>query len=99
MVAGHFIDDGGSIRRTLAPAELARRRAMLACFETQRQTLAPFVPLAHERFRPAPTYDFSLPPHEGPLHYEQLGFPTSGEAWRDFATHALATLSRSAPTR
>jgi LmbE family N-acetylglucosaminyl deacetylase len=99
MVTGHFIDDHGSIRRTLAPAELARRRAMLASYESQRETLAPFVPLVHERFRPAPAYDFSKPPHEGPLHYERIGFPITGEAWRDFATHALATLSRSAPAR
>ena len=85
FVAGDFVDDRGSIRHALAPAELARRRAMLACFASQRATLAPFVSLAHERYRPAPAYDFSRPPHAGQLLYERLGFPTSGDTWRKLA--------------
>jgi LmbE family N-acetylglucosaminyl deacetylase len=85
LVAGHFVDDRGSICRALAPAELALRRAMLACFTSQRATLAPFIPLAHERYRPAPAYDFSQPPHAGLLLYERLGFPMTSAIWRELA--------------
>jgi N-acetylglucosamine malate deacetylase 2 len=99
LAVGHFIDDRGSIRRALASDELARRRAMLACFETQKETLAPFAAIVAERYRRAPTYDFTKPPHEGALWYERLGFPVTGEAWRESATRSLATLSRSAPAR
>jgi N-acetylglucosamine malate deacetylase 2 len=88
LVAGHFIDDRGSFCRALTPAELALRRAMLACFTSQRATLAPFIPLVHERYRRAPVYDFSRPPHAGPLLYERLGFPMSGARWRALAARA-----------
>lgn len=85
LVAGEFLDGRPSTRRALDPVELRRRRAMLACFASQRATLAPFLALAHERYRPAPAYDFSRPPHDGPLLYERLGFPISGAAWRALA--------------
>jgi hypothetical protein len=91
FVAGDFVADRGSICCALAPAELHRRHAMLACFASQRARLAPFVPLVHERYRLAPTYDFSCPPHAGPLLYERLGFPTSGGTWRELAARAWNT--------
>ena len=77
-----------SVRRALDPAQLRRKREMLACFASQRATLAPFLELAHERYRLAPSYDFSRPPHGGPLLYERMGFPTSGAAWRAIAARA-----------
>jgi LmbE family N-acetylglucosaminyl deacetylase len=88
LVTGAFIDDRGSIRHDLAPARQRRRRAMLDCFASQRTTLAPFIELAHERYRSAPEYDFSRPPHDGPLHYERAGFPMTGTRWRALAAHA-----------
>ena len=65
---------------TLPPPDLARKRAMLACFKTQRDILSRFDP-AIERFRPAPSYDFTQPPHPGRLLYEQWGWMT-GQSWR-----------------
>ena len=64
----------------LPPTDLARKRAMLACFHTQRDILSRFDPTT-ERFRPAPAYDFTQPPHPGQLLYEQWGWMT-GQFWR-----------------
>lgn len=85
LVAGEFIDNAVSVRHVLKPAQLRQRREMLACFASQRATLAPFFALEHERYRVAPTYDFSRPPHEGPLLYERQGLPMSGAEWRALA--------------
>jgi N-acetylglucosamine malate deacetylase 2 len=85
LVTGDFIGGGPSIHHALDPEQQARRRAMLACFASQAATLAPFAGLAHERYRAALRYDFSRPPHAGPLRYEQLGFPITGESWRALA--------------
>lgn len=65
----------------LRGADLARKRAMLACFHTQRDILGRFDPTL-ERFRRAPAYDFAKPPHPGRLLYEQWGWMT-GAAWRE----------------
>jgi LmbE family N-acetylglucosaminyl deacetylase len=88
FVAGEFIDNAASVRHVLPPAQLRRRRAMLACYASQRATLAPFFALEHERYRRAPAYDFSRPPHDGPLLYERMGFPTSGAVWRACAARS-----------
>ena len=45
---------------TLAPKARQRRRQMLACFVSQRETLAPFG-CESEAFRAAPVYDFTVP--------------------------------------
>lgn len=67
----------------LSGADLARKHAMLACFRTQREILSRFDPSV-ERFRRAPRYDFSQPPHPGRLLYEEWGW-MSGQAWREQA--------------
>ena len=95
LVAGALLDGHGpAVHRALTAMQLARRRTMLACFASQHATLSPFVALAHESYRAAPDYDFTRPPHEGPLYYEQLGLPVTGAAWRAAATRALRTLDR-----
>lgn len=76
---------GGSRMHVLDRVQLARRRAMLAAYRSQRAVIAPFIELAHECYRPAPMYDFTRPPHEGALLYEQIGM-ARGEDWR----HAVA---------
>ena len=75
----------------LGGTDLARKRRMLACFATQRSTLAPFSH-AVERFRPAPPCDFTRPPHDGPLHYERLGWILTGARFRELAAAALREL-------
>ncbi|HEX7842980.1 MAG TPA: PIG-L family deacetylase [Kofleriaceae bacterium] len=86
FVAGEFIADRTSICHVLDPEQQRRRRAMLDCFASQRTTLAPFLALGHERFRPAPRYDFSRPPHDGLLLYERMGFAMTGMEWRALAS-------------
>ncbi len=65
----------------LGGEDLERKRAMLACFHTQRDILSRFDP-AVEQFRRAPSYDFRKPPHPGRLLYEAWGWMT-GAAWRE----------------
>ncbi len=97
MTVGHFVasDDVGppQIQCAFRGAALDRKHEMLRCFETQSDALEPFFALEYERFRPAPRYDFSAPPHFGPLLYEQQNMPIDGETWRALATRARGQLS------
>jgi N-acetylglucosamine malate deacetylase 2 len=61
----------------LGRTEHLRKRAMINCFVSQRDLLAGFGTEV-ERFREAPDYDFSRPPHTGELHYERLGWQING---------------------
>jgi N-acetylglucosamine malate deacetylase 2 len=93
--AGEFLPDaavdGATVVVRLDPQEQQRKRAVLACFVTQQQTLAQ-VPLDQERFRPAPRYDFTQPPHAGRLFYEAHDWGMTGERFRRLAAQALAEL-------
>lgn len=77
----------------LSPEQRLTKDRMIACFATQREVLGLF-PTDVERFRPAPRYDFRHPPHEGPLWYEQLGWPMTGDRWRRLARAATSALAR-----
>jgi LmbE family N-acetylglucosaminyl deacetylase len=76
----------------LSPDERRRKELMMRCFATQKEVLASFG-CETERFRRAPRYDFSRPPHHGSLYYEQLGWPLSGHHWRKLASDAEHRLS------
>jgi len=54
---------------------------MFAAYASQRRVLDGFV-INQERFRIAPEYDFSCPPHKGKLWYECMAWPTTGQQWR-----------------
>ena len=69
----------------------AFKRRLVECFPTQRRALADF-PIDVERFRPAPAYDFTRPPHEGRLFYEHFDWGVEGARWRALAGQALAAL-------
>ena len=71
----------------LTKAEQQLKRRMLATFRTQQHILREFS-LSNEQFRPAPSYDFARPPHEGMLMYEHWGWAISGKEWRDYAAEA-----------
>src|SRR5687768_13186648 len=70
MTVGQFVasDEVGppQIQCAFRGAALDRKHEMLRCFESQAEGLAPFFSLEYERFRPAPRYDFHVPPHFGP---------------------------------
>ena len=56
------------------------KRRMAAAHRSQADTLRSF-DLATERFRVAPTYDFTLRPHDGDLLYERHGWRLDWPGW------------------
>jgi hypothetical protein len=75
------------VRVPLSKPKRERKRAMLGAFRTQRKTLSRFG-VEVERFRTAPHYDFTSPPHRGTLYYELFDWGCSGAQWRIRAQEA-----------
>ena len=69
----------------LAAGEQAEKRELLDCFATQAATLQCFG-LAQERFRIAPAYDFSRPPHDGPAFYDRFCWSLTSARFCELAT-------------
>jgi LmbE family N-acetylglucosaminyl deacetylase len=89
LVTQEFLPNAGEgLVCGLSSEEQERKRAMFACYRSQAAVLRSFQRDC-ERFRPAPAYDFSKPPHDGRLWYECLGW-MPGESWRSTATTAIA---------
>jgi LmbE family N-acetylglucosaminyl deacetylase len=67
------------------------KQRMFACFESQRESLevSPFGP---EKFRQPTAYDFTTPPQEGKLHYENFDWAPKWDEWQSLARQALADL-------
>lgn len=80
----------------LSPEQCERKRRMLACYETQRETLSQFA-VSREKFRPAPKYVFTQAPHPGRLHYENYEWKITGDHWRALARQALQDLHLEKP--
>lgn len=93
LVTGEFLNGGETETLEPTPEELEEKRKMFACFHSQQKVLSMFEP-GREKFRPAPAYDFSQPPHPGRLHYESLGWDITGEQWRAQAAEALELLNK-----
>lgn len=83
--------DGDAVTIRLSPEEQAFKQRLIARFTTQAETLRGF-PVDVERFRPAPHYDFTRPPHEGRLHYEHYPWGMTGKRFRALAGEALREL-------
>jgi LmbE family N-acetylglucosaminyl deacetylase len=94
-VMGELMSWPGTVELELALTEDEhwRKQAMLDCYGSQALALAPFRALEVERYRMAPSYDFTRPPHDGPLLYEQHELGITGAEWREQAIHALRVLS------
>jgi LmbE family N-acetylglucosaminyl deacetylase len=75
----------------LTPDEQLLKLRMFEQFVTQRECLTAF-PVEAERFRVAPRYSFTAPPHEGELDYERFCATICGEEWRARAAGALEVL-------
>lgn len=75
----------------LNASERATKKRIFAAFETQKSVLAHFS-VEFERFRPAPRYVFTVPPHAGQLNYERYGDPNRGKSWREHAERVLRGL-------
>ncbi|UEM25372.1 PIG-L family deacetylase (plasmid) [Skermanella mucosa] len=86
---------GDEMVMPLSEAQRAMKRRMLECHATQAEVLSPFA-VDVERFRPAPCYDFTAPPHPGTLWYDRFDWGMGGERWRELASKALDELGISA---
>lgn len=75
----------------LGRKERLLKERMYACFETQQRVLREFS-TDFEKFRPAPRYVFTRPPHDGILNYERYGDPDLGRRFRAEAEDALREL-------
>jgi len=85
---GRFLPGGTETTVQLNNDERSRRDAMLACFVTQRATLAPFFGLEAERFRAAPRYDFTRPPAPR-VYYDGFDWGMTSARWCSLAAAAL----------
>jgi N-acetylglucosamine malate deacetylase 2 len=93
LETGRFLPPStGEIDVPLSEAVQAAKRSMLAMFTTQQRGLAQLTQTDHERFRIAPSYDFSMPPHDGRLYYERFSWGVDGLKWRALARAAAAEL-------
>jgi LmbE family N-acetylglucosaminyl deacetylase len=76
---------------TLDAAQQARKRAALAEFVTQRAVISAF-PIDIERVRPAPGYNFTLPPPPREVLYDRFGWTMHSSLWRERALGAMRSL-------
>jgi LmbE family N-acetylglucosaminyl deacetylase len=97
MRGGAFIPRMGipAARVPLPLADRQRKLAMLEYFQSNPATLE-LLPIRAERFRVAPKYDFTAPPHTGPVLYELLDPETRSERWRSVARDAIRQLQAEA---
>jgi LmbE family N-acetylglucosaminyl deacetylase len=93
--SGHFLPND-TYERTIQLSEEDRelKRRLYGAFPSQSKTLRYFGDES-ERFRIAPVYDFSEPPHAGTLFYEQFSWGLTGREWRSLARAALDDLGLS----
>ena len=92
-VRGAFIPFPDVLERAvdLLAGDQALKVKMFARFTSQRDCLRQF-PITVERFRIAPRYSFTVPPHEGQLDYERYCSSICGDEWRQRAENALELL-------
>lgn len=88
--------DAHAVGWQLSPQEQERKQALIDLHATQRHTLRN-LPTTSERFRPAPRYDFTRPPHEWKLHYENYPWGMTGSRFRALAEQALHELQLESP--
>lgn len=88
---GGFLSGCAGVERPLTPEDQVRKRRMLEAYASQAATLCG-VGMNVERFRAAPDYDFTKPPHRPPLHYEKMGWPMTSDQFCQLATLAFQAL-------
>lgn len=85
--SGRFLGSTASMPEVayeLSDAERERKHARIACFTSQRETLKGFHD-ATERYRIAPVYDFTSPPHVGKVLYEHYPWGMTAERFCQLA--------------
>jgi LmbE family N-acetylglucosaminyl deacetylase len=93
LAAFEFLPYDGCAVETLelSPGQRGRKCRMIECFRTQRNTLRPFG-VEIERRRPAPAYDFCLPPRAGCIYYDSFPWGITSGEWMVKAREALDRL-------
>ncbi len=88
-----FLPFIGTFHQTirLTPSEKLLKKRMYDEFVSQQHVLEKF-PINVEKFRPAPRYLFTSPPHDGQLDYERFCSLITGAQWRRNAEKALETI-------
>jgi hypothetical protein len=79
------------VTNRLSAAQRATKERMLACFTTQRNTISQFRTDV-ERYRWAPRYDFSIPPHDGCLYYEYFPWGMTASLFASLVSNAFFRL-------
>lgn len=94
---GEFLPKPGVCQRIspLTPEEQTRKGQLLALLPELRPRVSE-ADLQVEHFRMAPCYDFTRPPHSGPLYYEQTGARWTGEQWCSEAARVIPELHSNA---
>jgi N-acetylglucosamine malate deacetylase 2 len=92
-VTGEFLNGSPEEEMCLQLTAIDRdhKRKMFDAYASQSLVLGAFE-TTQERWRKAPEYDFSRPPHEGKLWYECMGWPMTGEEWCAMATESIARI-------
>jgi len=91
---GAFLDVAMSmpeVKYELSPAERERKQTLIACFATQRETLKGFYG-STERYRIAPMYDFTRPPHRGHVLYDHYPWGMTSDRFCELAEKAETKL-------
>lgn len=93
---GCFLPVTGAIvySHILTEEERSFKTRLLACFKSQQETLKYFQPDV-ERFRRAPAYDFTAPPHPGRTFYDTYDWGLTSFQFRGLAKSAMAQLGLS----
>lgn len=73
--------------------EQERKQKLIDCFVTQRQTLQ-LLTCEREQFRIASAYDFTRPPHIGPVYYDAHPWGMTSQHFCELARAAEAELER-----
>jgi len=90
-VTGEFLNSHPSSELIvdLNEAQHEIKQSMMAAHTSQKLVLQYFG-TERERYRKAPQYDFTRPPHDGKLWYECMNWQMTGEHWRELADEAMA---------
>ncbi len=93
-------ENGTETILTLEPAEIARKRAALALYASERANLG-YVGSAREAFRPLAAYDYAQAPHPGVLFHARFryvwGHPRVDRTPPAAVRRAIAAFMASAP--
>jgi len=93
MSAQRFVPVPGSnvVTVPLSTAAWSLKQKMLAAHGSQTSVLEQFGAQV-ERFREAPSYDFSLPPNGGAFHYEEFDWGMVPARWSVLAAESMSAL-------